>query len=40
MYYEAIIDLGDRELNPNDSESIENLLFYSDYKGKYIQTLS
>ncbi|CAD8173629.1 unnamed protein product [Paramecium pentaurelia] len=32
MYYEAIIDLGDRELNPNDPKSIENLLFNSDCK--------
>lgn len=32
MYYEAIIDLGKRELNPNDPQSIENLLFHSDFK--------
>lgn len=38
MYYEAIIDLGDKELNPNDPKSIENLLFNSDFKCKFIQS--
>ncbi|CAD8203486.1 unnamed protein product [Paramecium pentaurelia] len=32
MYYEAIIELGDKVLNPNDPDSIEKLLFKSDFK--------
>ncbi|CAD8157554.1 unnamed protein product [Paramecium octaurelia] len=32
MYHEVIIDLGKRELNPRDPQSVEDLLFNSDFK--------
>ncbi|CAK66174.1 unnamed protein product (macronuclear) [Paramecium tetraurelia] len=40
MYYEATIELGDRELNPSDPDNIENLLFESDFKCKIKQLMT